>query len=288
MDKRLKTRVARAIPAQDHVGSNGPPVRAYVTLPGPRYPHHLNHTLRRFEDLQLLTELRPPRPGLAARPDPAETPIASAHPRVERRLRSRRPVIYRHSRRVHLLRRIRDVVLASAALLVASPVLALAALAIVVEDGGPIIFTQRRVGHYERLFTIFKLRTMRLAECGDHTSPSGAGDGRITRVGRFLRKSSIDELPQLINVIRGDMTLVGPRPEMPFIVRNYRRFQHVRHVTPPGLTGLWQIMARSTIPLAHPAATAMDIEYLHRSSPSFDAALLFGTVPAVIRKKGAY
>jgi lipopolysaccharide/colanic/teichoic acid biosynthesis glycosyltransferase len=236
----------------------------------------------------MLTELCPPTPGAATGSDPAETFIASARPRVERRRRPRRPVVYRHSRTVHLVRRIRDIALASAALAMASPVLALAALAIVLEDGGPILFTQRRVGHYERLFTIFKLRTMRVAECGDGTSPSDARDGRITRVGRFLRKTSIDELPQLVNIIRGDMTLVGPRPEMAFIVRKYRRFQHVRHLTPPGLTGLWQITARSTIPLAHPAATAMDIEYLHRSSPSFDVALLFGTVSAVIRTKGAY
>ena len=94
-------------------------------------------------------------------------------------------------------------------------------------------------------------------------------------LGDLLRRTHIDEFPQLLNVALGQMSLVGPRPEMPFIVRNYRRFQHVRHVTPPGLTGLWQIMARSTIPLAHPAATAMDFEYLHRSSPSFDVALLF-------------
>jgi lipopolysaccharide/colanic/teichoic acid biosynthesis glycosyltransferase len=215
-------------------------------------------------------------------------PVLPTLHRVERRRRPRRPVVYRHSRARHALRRVRDIALSSAALILASPILALAALAITLEDGGPVLFRQRRVGHYERLFTIYKLRTMRITSCGDALSPSDPLDRRITRIGRFLRKTSIDELPQLFNVIRGEMTLVGPRPEMPFVVRNYRRWQHVRHLTPPGLTGLWQISARSTIPLAHPEATAMDVEYLYRSSPSFDLSLLVGTVSAVIRAKGAY
>ncbi|GAC1420892.1 MAG: hypothetical protein NVSMB5_13710 [Candidatus Velthaea sp.] len=206
----------------------------------------------------------------------------------ERRLRPRDPFIYRHRHAVHALRRTRDVVLALAALIVVSPILAAAALAIFLEDRGPIMFCQKRVGRFERLFTIYKLRTMRVALCGDSVSPTTSHDRRITNVGRFLRKTSIDELPQLINIICGDMTLVGPRPEMPFIVNRYARWQHLRHLEMPGLTGLWQITCRSTVPLDRYEATAIDLDYISRSSPALDLHLIVRTASALIRSKGAY
>jgi lipopolysaccharide/colanic/teichoic acid biosynthesis glycosyltransferase len=128
------------------------------------------------------------------------------------RIAFREDAIYRRRRRIF------DLAIASLALAAASPVLALAALAIRLEDGGPILFRQKRVGQFGRLFTIYKLRTMRTAACGDALSPDKPGDVRITRIGRLLRKASIDELPQLVNVLRGEMAIVGPRPEMPFVV----------------------------------------------------------------------
>ncbi len=207
---------------------------------------------------------------------------------VDRRKRLRRPFIYRHRVAVSRMKRARDVVIASIALIMVAPILVVAAFAIWCEDGGHVLFTQRRVGRFERLFTIYKLRTMRISQCGDGISPTSGGDSRITKVGRILRKTSVDELPQLFNIIRGEMTLVGPRPEMPFIVRRYARWQHLRHLETPGLTGLWQIKYRSTIPLDKFEATAVDLEYIDQSSPSYDLKLIFRTFSALARSKGAY
>ena len=209
-------------------------------------------------------------------------------PRVERRKRARHVVVYREDRLHHALRRTRDVLLSGAALLVALPILAIAALAIVLEDGGSPLFVQKRVGRFERLFTIYKLRTMRQAQCADGVSPTTSYDARITKVGRFLRKTSIDELPQLLNVFIGDMTLVGPRPEMPFIVQRYSRWQHLRHLTTPGLTGLWQVNYRSTVPLYRPEATAVDMDYIAARSHVVDFRLMVHTFYAIVKPKGAY
>ncbi len=186
------------------------------------------------------------------------------------------------------VRRVVDSIVAAVAMLVASPILAVAALAILLEDGRPILFRQRRVGHYGRLFTIYKLRTMKRAELVDRLSPRSANDSRITRVGRVLRKTSIDELPQLVNVLMGDMALIGPRPEMPFVVRSYDRWQHLRHLIRPGLTGIWQTRARKTISLERPEATLMDLEYIESSSFLLDVQLLARTVLATVYPKGAF
>ncbi|HYZ17516.1 MAG TPA: sugar transferase [Candidatus Acidoferrum sp.] len=185
--------------------------------------------------------------------------------------------------------RVFDLTIASLALLAASPVLALAALAIRLEDRGPIFFKQKRVGRFGKLFTIYKLRTMRITDCGDALSPSAPGDARITRVGRFLRKASIDELPQLINVLRGEMSIVGPRPEMPFVVQQrYEPWQHLRHLTKPGVTGLWQIRYRSRIPLHRPEATQIDLEYIRTASVSTDGRIVLHTFRALLSTQGAY
>jgi lipopolysaccharide/colanic/teichoic acid biosynthesis glycosyltransferase len=181
-----------------------------------------------------------------------------------------------------------DASIAGILLLIASPVLALACLAILIEDGRPVFFTQRRAGRFERLFVIYKLRTMRHANCVDDVTPSNGRDPRVTRVGRLLRKTSIDELPQLLNVIRGEMTLVGPRPEMPLMIERYERWQHLRHLVTPGLTCIWQTTSRSDIPLHQPAATALDLDYIRNASPTLDGTLLAQTVLSVLRTKGAY
>jgi lipopolysaccharide/colanic/teichoic acid biosynthesis glycosyltransferase len=191
-------------------------------------------------------------------------------------------LVYRHNHMQQVLRRSRDIVLASTALIIAAPILLLAA------SRGPVLFRQRRVGRFERLFTIYKLRTMKKVECSDRVSPSHSGDHRITAVGRILRKTSIDEIPQLINVIVGDMTLVGPRPEMPFLLGRYERWQHLRHLATPGMTGIWQVTHRSTIPLHEPAATALDLEYIRRSSPILDLRLMFKTISVILFPNGAY
>ena len=103
-----------------------------------------------------------------------------------------------------------------------------------------------------------------------------------------MRKTSIDELPQLINVIRGDMTLVGPRPEMPLMIERYESWQHMRHLVTPGLTCIWQTTSRSDTPLHKPEATVMDLDYIRAASPKLDGRLLAQTIASVLRPKGAY
>jgi lipopolysaccharide/colanic/teichoic acid biosynthesis glycosyltransferase len=185
-------------------------------------------------------------------------------------------------------RRVIDCLVSAAALVLIAPVIIVAALAIVLEDGGPVLFTQVRVGRFGRLFPMYKLRTMRSTVCGDALKPANGRDLRITNVGRYLRRLSIDELPQLLNVLRGDMTLVGPRPEMPFLVRQYAPWQQLRHIAAPGVTGLWQVTCRSTVPLHRPEATALDVEQISRGSLVADGAILCRTVWSLFSALGAY
>ncbi len=197
-------------------------------------------------------------------------------------------LIYRPNLVASRARRLVDIVAAAMLLALALPVIAIACLCTWLEDRGPVFFTQRRAGRFERMFTIYKLRTMRVKECGDRRSPTSGGDPRITAVGRILRKLSIDELPQLFNVLRGDMSLIGPRPEMPLIIRDYQRWQHLRHLVTPGITCIWQATCRSRIPLDHPEATELDIDYIRRASPLFDGQLLLRTFFSVVLQRGAY
>ncbi len=207
--------------------------------------------------------------------DPAESMIVAPDVFVYRRLSAE-----------GRLRRAVDIAGALVLGMVALPILLFACIAIYVEDGTPFVFRQQRVGQFGRLFTIFKLRTMRAATCGEAYKPK-RGDSRITRVGAVLRKLSIDELPQLFNVLRGDMAIVGPRPEMPFIVRRYENWQHLRLLAKPGLTCIWQAKCRSTVPLDHPRATLMDLDYIERASPAMDTELILRTIGAVFSTRGA-
>ncbi len=196
--------------------------------------------------------------------------------------------VYRDHPSRRAVRRTFDVALAGLSMPIVGPVLALACAAIALEDGPPFLFRQRRVGRFERTFTIFKLRTMRQDRCGDEFKPASGSDPRVTRVGAVLRKLSIDELPQLFNVLRGDMTLVGPRPEMPFVVRRYERWQNLRHLVTPGLTCVWQTTCRSTVPLHLPEATALDLTYIRNQNVALDLRLLGATFRSVLGTKGAY
>jgi lipopolysaccharide/colanic/teichoic acid biosynthesis glycosyltransferase len=197
-------------------------------------------------------------------------------------------LIYRENRPMRRIRRAVDVLLAATLLLFAAPVVAVAALAILIEDGQPAFFTQRRVGRFERLFVMYKLRTMKKAQCGDRPSPTSVSDDRITRVGRILRRTSIDEIPQLINVLRGEMSIIGPRPEMGIILGRYKTWQHLRHLIDPGITCIWQSTCRSTIPLDWPQATALDLDYIRRASPLLDGAIILRTMNSLVSQKGAY
>jgi lipopolysaccharide/colanic/teichoic acid biosynthesis glycosyltransferase len=197
-------------------------------------------------------------------------------------------LVYRQHQTYGAARRAVDVGVAIAALAISAPVLLAAAAAIVLEDGFPIVFKQRRIGRFGRPFTIYKLRTMRKTACADAYKPGDGADPRITRTGRILRKLSIDELPQFVNVVRGEMAVVGPRPEMPFIVKRYERWQHLRSLAPPGITGLWQTTVRSTVPLDRPEATLIDLDYVRRASLPYDLALVARTFSSLIIRRGAF
>ncbi len=196
------------------------------------------------------------------------------------------------------LKRMLDVCASGLAILALSPVFLLTTLAIFLDDPGPIVFRQQRVGFRGRAFTMFKFRSMRVnAEqikselMGQNESEAGVlfkmkRDPRITRVGRFIRKFSIDELPQLFNVFRGDMTLVGPRPPVPAEVDQYTLAQRGRLEVVPGITCIWQVSGRSDIDFI--GQVDLDLQYIKERSLMKDVLLLLKTVPAVLLAKGAY
>ena len=195
-------------------------------------------------------------------------------------------------------KRTMDIILAAAALILGTPVLLLTALIVKITSPGPIIFSQVRVGKYGRHFKFYKFRSMyidaeaRKAELLKHNE-SGDGvifkmkrDPRITPFGRFIRKFSIDELPQLFNVILGDMSMVGPRPPLPSEVRTYTLEERKRLNVTPGITCLWQVSGRSELPFSK--QIALDKEYIASRSMGKDFLILLKTIPAILTGKGAW
>ncbi len=174
------------------------------------------------------------------------------------------------------MNRAADVALAGLGLAVASPFLAAAALAVKLEDGGPILFRQTRVGKDGADFELLKLRSMVIdAERKGAGFAVDRGDVRITRVGRFLRRTSIDELPQLWNVVRGEMSVIGPRPTLRYQVERYTDRQRRRLEVRPGLTGWAQIHGRATLPWAE--RIELDVWYVEHRSPRVDLKILLRT-----------
>jgi len=173
------------------------------------------------------------------------------------------------------VKRLLDVVGAAVLLLLSAPLIALGAAAIRCCGKGPVFFTQERIGLDGRSFVIFKLRTMTCDAPKYGFHPSSEGDARVTPVGRWLRKTSVDELPQLLNVLRGEMSLVGPRPEMPFIVEEYNETERQRLSVKPGITGLWQISADRAFKIHD--NMQYDIYYVERRTTGLDLAILVVT-----------
>jgi lipopolysaccharide/colanic/teichoic acid biosynthesis glycosyltransferase len=175
-----------------------------------------------------------------------------------------------------------DLAVAGGALLVASPLLALAALAVKLEDGGPVLYRQTRVGKDGNDFELLKLRTMVV---GAETMGAGLavnrGDPRITRVGRLLRKLSLDELPQLWNVVRGEMSVIGPRPTLRYQVEQYDERQRHRLDVKPGITGWAQINGRAALPWAE--RIELDVWYVEHRSARLDLRILSRTPLALFR-----
>jgi lipopolysaccharide/colanic/teichoic acid biosynthesis glycosyltransferase len=175
-----------------------------------------------------------------------------------------------------------DVALAAAGLVLVSPLLGLAALATKLESGGPVLYRQTRVGRHGVDFEVLKLRTMVVgAERIGAGYAVDKGDPRITRVGRVLRRTSIDELPQLWNILRGDMSLIGPRPTLRYQVEQYDERQRRRLEIRPGLTGWAQVQGRASLPWAD--RIELDVWYVEHRSPRVDVEILLRTPLALFR-----
>jgi exopolysaccharide biosynthesis polyprenyl glycosylphosphotransferase len=206
----------------------------------------------------------------------------------------------------YLVKRTFDVVCASLILVFAMPVIALAALAILIFDGRPIFFRQDRVGAQGRRFEMLKLRTMKTCAAdlvhrqyvrrwisnGHNADANGNGakvfklcnDSRVTSVGRILRRFSVDELPQIVNVVRGDMSLIGPRPALPYELEHYQDWHRRRLEGMPGITGLWQVSGRNQV--SFDEMVKLDVKYLEDWSLTTDIGILFRTIPVLLRGEG--
>jgi len=209
-------------------------------------------------------------------------------------------------RAVNVLRRCFDLAVSLALILLLSPLLIGVALAVRLDSRGSALFRQRRVGYREEEFTLFKFRSMRVdadprghqeyvtalikgesanREDGRENLYKLAVDNRITPVGRWIRRWSLDELPQLFNVVRGDMTLVGPRPAIPYEVSEYPAWYRERFSVKPGLTGYWQVSGRNE--RTYEEMVRLDIEYAERRSLGLDVLILLKTPWVVLSRKGA-
>jgi exopolysaccharide biosynthesis polyprenyl glycosylphosphotransferase len=199
--------------------------------------------------------------------------------------------------RVSWLKRALDIMVGSAVLVALSPLFLIVVAAIKLDSAGPVFYRQPRVGKEGRVFPMFKFRSMRqhadryLEELREQNEASGPlfkmrRDPRITRVGRMLRRLSIDELPQLFNVLKGQMSLVGPRPPIPAEVDQYDEWQLGRLRAIPGMTGLWQVSGRSEVSFHD--MVRLDLHYIRNWSVGLDLEILARTLPAVLSNRGAY
>jgi undecaprenyl-phosphate galactose phosphotransferase len=198
-------------------------------------------------------------------------------------------------------KRVMDIFLSVVALIFIAPLMIFIAALIKLSSPGPIFFKQKRVGFYGREFEIYKFRSMKVIEGEDEErklqmlkflkDKSGkiktkvVNDSRITWIGKIIRKTSLDELPQLLNVIKGDMSLVGPRPCLPYEYEHYPEWQKRRVNVLPGCTGVWQVWGRSTT--SYKDSVILDLYYINNMSPWFDLQLLFQTIPVLITARGA-
>lgn len=198
-----------------------------------------------------------------------------------------------------MLKRLFDLAVSGSALLVLSPLLAIIGVIVRFESPGPVFFRQPRVGQGGKLFDIYKFRTMRVApqenlratpvpdvsDFGTYVFDPLYGGKQYTRIGHFLRSTSIDELPNLINVAVGDMSIIGPRPEVPELVEQYKPEFHRRHNVKPGLTGLAQVNGRGL--LTYEETMDYDLQYVDEHSFVSDLAILARTLPTVLSRRGA-
>jgi lipopolysaccharide/colanic/teichoic acid biosynthesis glycosyltransferase len=239
-------------------------------------------------------------PGIESAHTPMSQPPPAPSPLRNRLHAWRARLLWRwHRQRHERLKRALDLVVVVPALVLLAPLFAVVALAIRCHDGGPVLYWQRRVGRDGREFAFPKFRSMRvdadavrerLLARNQHGADSVTfkmrHDPRVTPVGRWIRRTSVDELPQLWCVLRGDMSLVGPRPPLVSEVARYSLADRERLRATPGLTCIWQVNGRSEVPF--PQQVQMDLDYIRRPGLWTDLRLLLQTVPAVIRGRGAY
>lgn len=197
----------------------------------------------------------------------------------------------------HFTKRVFDVVTSTLGLIVLSPVMAVIAYKVKYEDGGPIIYKQVRVGKDGKQFEMYKFRSMvvnadqLLAKIKDQNEVDGAmfkmkHDPRITKVGHFIREHSLDELPQLFNVLKGDMSLVGPRPPLPSEVEQYTNYDKQRLYVVPGCTGLWQATERNNV--SFDEMVELDLEYIRRANFNYDLWIIMKTVMIIFKPNSSY
>lgn len=196
------------------------------------------------------------------------------------------------------IKRLSDVTLSAAGLILLSPVLAGVAIAIKIDDKkGPVFYQQERIGRHGKHFMMFKFRSMcvdaeeKLKELKKYNEVEGAmfkmkHDPRVTKVGRFIRHYSIDELPQLFNVLAGDMSLVGPRPPLPRELKEYSEYDKQRLYVIPGCTGLWQVSGRNDVGFHE--MVELDLQYIRKSGILYDLGIMFRTIKIMVFPNGAY
>lgn len=231
--------------------------------------------------LRLPRHASPPAVSPAPEPVPADPPVDVP----------REHVGYRIAKRCF------DLAVGSAILVLLAPVVPIVALMIRLDSPGPVFYLQKRIGRGGRPFDFYKFRSMyvdadrrqgELEKLNEQDGPifKIKADPRITPVGRFLRRSSMDEIPQIFNVLRGDMSIVGPRPQLPAEVERYQPWHRARLAVKPGITCLWQISGRSHI--GFDEWMRLDIEYLRTRGFRTDLVIFLKTVPAVMARRGAY
>ncbi len=185
-----------------------------------------------------------------------------------------------------IFKRLFDIIVSFIFIIITLPLWSIICLLILISSSGPVIFSQERIGYKGDIFKIYKFRSMYNNTKKFARAPNSPEDGRITYVGRWLRRTSLDELPQLVNVIKGEMSLVGPRPEMPFIVSEYKDWQKKRLDVIPGITGLWQIKGRTKEEYIH-EKLEFDFYYISNQSLLLDIKILLKTIIVVVKCRGA-
>lgn len=197
----------------------------------------------------------------------------------------------------HFVKRLFDIILSTIGLIVLSPIMGIIAYRIKKEDGGPVFYKQVRVGKNGHQFRMYKFRSMvvnadqLLENLKNQNEVDGAmfkmkHDPRITKVGHFIRKHSLDELPQLVNVLKGDMSLVGPRPPLPVEVKQYTEYDKQRLYVMPGCTGLWQATERNNV--GFDKMVKLDLEYIKNASFMYDLSIIFKTIEIMFKPNSSY